>query len=476
MAESFSTNPADLVIRVPNRDWLRTDGPSVQRHVGQTFEALSDHAQDLRLLIGARPVTMQLLLAEVAGTGPTDRVVLGDVLVESAVFQSPAGQQPPLQPFLLALGGVPLEAGGRHAFVLDAHAHRDVNAATGSAQIGHDLGFRPSGTREEHFAEFREHSSGRDLAFRLRFAETPEPELRGSSGDDVIIGMNLIGQTIRGRGGNDTVTAGSGDDTVFGGTGDDWLIGGAGDDLLRGGRGSDTLEGGEGNDTLSGGPGDDRRVGGPGDDLLWGRDGNDTLDGGEGDDTLSGGAGDDWLMGGPGDDLLRGRSGNDLLEGGEGNDTLLGGTSDNLLLGGPGDDLLRGSASDDSLDGGDTLLGVDGDDLLRGSPGDDLLRGGRGADTLEGGEGNETLRGGPGADRFVFGPGHGDDIIVDFGRGPDRLLLDEGIWGGSKTVEEMLEDHARVVDDGTLLDFGSSSILLAGIDDPLGLVDAIAFI
>jgi len=423
MSEPFSADPADLVIRVPNPDWLRTDGPSVQRYDGQTFEALSDHAQDLRLLIGWRPVTMQLLLAEVVGTGPMDRVMLGDVLAESAVFRSPAGQEPPLLPHLLALGGVPLEAGGQYALVLDAYAHRDVNAPFDRAQIGlgpqrrdaypegtrivHDLGFMPSGTREEHFAEFREHTPGSDLAFRLRFAETPDPEMRGTPGDDIIIGMNGIGQTIRGRGGNDTVTAGTGDDTLLGGDGDDWLIGGDGDDLLRGGPGNDILEGGEGNDTLSGGAGDDRLDGGPGDDLLRGRAGNDLLDGGEGDDVLHGGAGDDWLMGGAGDDLLRG---------------------------------------------------------------------GVGADTLEGGAGNDTLTGGPGADSFVFFPGHGDDVITDFGRGPDRLLLAEEIWGGGKSVAEMLADHAREVAEGTLLDFGSSSILLLGVADPQVLLDDIAFV
>ncbi len=91
-------------------------------------------------------------------------------------------------------------------------------------------------------------------------------ELKGTNGDDVIVGL-------------------SGDDQIFGRRGNDIICGGAGDDMVRAGRGRDQIWGGPGNDVLSGQSGRDKIFGGYGDDDLRGGRHKDKLRGGLGNDT-----------------------------------------------------------------------------------------------------------------------------------------------------------------------------------------------
>ena len=100
-------------------------------------------------------------------------------------------------------------------------------------------------------------------------------------------------------------------------------------------------------------------------------------------------------------------------------DILAGDLRDNRINGDAGDDVLYGGP-----DGGDDLLtGGTGDDRLFGGKGDDTLAGGSGKDQLAGGPGNDSLDGGEGDDTFVFAPGGGDDTLLDFGNGDDRIDL-----------------------------------------------------
>ncbi len=92
---------------------------------------------------------------------------------------------------------------------------------------------------------------------------------------------HLIGATVHG---------GAGDDTLVGTSRSDELDGGAGDDRLQGRAGADTLIGGAGRDQLSGGAGID------------------CLDGGDDRDTLRGGSGRDKLIGDHTGDAIRDRS------------------------------------------------------------------------------------------------------------------------------------------------------------------------
>jgi Ca2+-binding RTX toxin-like protein len=143
----------------------------------------------------------------------------------------------------------------------------------------------------------------------------------GAGNDDVTVTTN--GPTnLRGRDGDDRLTAGAGKDVIYGDAGDDSLTGGSGNDLMNGGDGDDSADAGAGNDTLLGGNGNDTLQGGDGNDSIDGANDADDLSGGNGNDTLTGGSGSDQLHGGSGNDLLYAKDGQlDVVLGDSGKDT-----------------------------------------------------------------------------------------------------------------------------------------------------------
>lgn len=177
----------------------------------------------------------------------------------------------------------------------------------------------------------------------------------------------------------------------------------------------------------------------------------------DGRDVLRFGNGDDFGDAGAGADRLFGRGGNDSLRGGDGRD---------LLNGGTGDDTLEGG------EGRDRLFGKGGSDLLRGEGGDDKLFGGAGEDTLEGGEGNDRLNGGGADDSFVWvGSDLGDDVILGFAAGADRVVVDGSDPAAAVTVGGVaitgFDDLIRDVDangDVTLA-WDGTSITFRGVSD-----------
>ena len=252
--------------------------------------------------------------------------------------------------------------------------------------------------------------------------------------------------------GNDILAGAHGPNRLDGYEGDDLLYGREGDDWLEGGDGWDTLEGGPGADTLRGGPGIDSAVYELSDAGVVVRLHTVLEEGGKGGhaegDTFNGETytltNDDgttrevevpdiWnLFGSNHDDILAGDFRQNWIDG-------LGG--DDLLYGGPdgGPDFLFGSNGDDKLYGGkgnDALYGGHGDDLLRGGPGNDALESAlevldreRSTDfethfKIERYDyGDDQLYGGTGNDYFYFYPDGGEDIILDFGDGEDRIVL-----------------------------------------------------
>lgn len=231
-------------------------------------------------------------------------------------------------------------------------------------------------------------------------------------------------------------------------------------DRVFGKLGNDSIAGLEGNDSLYGDAGNDRLEGGSGNDLLEGSDGNDKLYGGLGDDTLDGGAGNDRFDGSDGRDLVLGGAGNDELYGGIGNDTLNGGAGIDHLVGGAGNDLLTGE------DGSDTLLGYTGDDRIFG---------GAGADRLDGGGGTDTLTGGLGADTFVYN--NARVTISDFTNNKDVIELDDALWSGTLSVEEVLDQFGFISGGAAILDFGNSYVLtVQGVSRLAALVDDIVIV
>jgi Ca2+-binding RTX toxin-like protein len=153
--------------------------------------------------------------------------------------------------------------------------------------------------------------------------------------------------------------------------------------------------------------------------------------------------------------LLSGDLGNDSICGGGGDDTILGdidniatdtSTQKDDLCGGNGNDLIFGNEDTDKLCGGD------GNDTLYGGKGDDTVTGGSGDDWLMGDFGNDTLQGGSGRDRFLLAAGQGSDVITDFKKDEDALILTGGLTVDRlRIVQENSATLIRIANTGELL-------------------------
>lgn len=334
--------------------------------------------------------------------------------------------------------------------------------------------------------------AGRDFLY----GGTDNDTLTGAGTGDVLDGGDGV-DTLYGSGGFDTLYGGIGDDFLYGGTHGDLIVGGEGDDSLVGAAASDTLYGDQGVDNLSGGDGIDFLYGGGDNDTLVGGGTNDTLVGGLGDDRLLGGTHYDDLDGGEGADYLDGGYGNDTLNGGSGNDSAFGGAGADILYGGDDADFLRGGGTGDTLDGGhgnDTLYGDSGNDLLDGGAGADILYGGTQSDTLvggadndslygggtgdvlNGGAGDDDLDGGGGADTFVFELGSNLDNVLLFEDDFDTIQLDESLWGGGLTAQQVVDTYGHDAAGYVYLQFGTDMLVLNGLNDVQLLVNDIVIV
>ena len=285
-------------------------------------------------------------------------------------------------------------------------------------------------------------------------------EAEGSSFNDTLVGLDIIGSLLSGLAGADSIMGGANNDTLSGGLGDDTLVASVGDTVL-GGDGIDLLDltnsstnltvdiagniyqsGGvtrplESVEVLRLGSGNDVVISalevrsvdlGAGNDWIsdnsWGN--NDSFFGGDGNDTLYGRVGNDLLQGGAGDDILLGGFNDDILDGGAGladrvsYSEALSGVNVNLQFGragGEGTDTIQNVEGAEGSNFNDTLVGLDSiGGLLSGLAGADSITGGAGNDTLIGGAGDDTLIGNGGDDSVVGGVGDnlfgGDGIDV----------------------------------------------------------------
>ncbi len=263
----------------------------------------------------------------------------------------------------------------------------------------------------------------------------------------------------RGEAENYYINGGMGDDSIYGGDGNDFLVGGAGNDLLVGGPGDDSFIGGGGSDRILGGDGADTAL------LNIATDGGDAVDLGGGLDSVrvtapagsqvrltftsaevgNGAATDAGTLAGQDGGLAVRFQAEDA----DGN--LVGpvsrfddeGISFVRSTGQTFDvrDLVSGAARGDQFDVvrlgtscGDliddsgravryyTNAGM-GDDTISGGTLEDFLVGGAGADRLNGREGNDSFIGGGGADVFAFTTMPGNDRILDFASGLDKIDL-----------------------------------------------------
>ena len=188
-------------------------------------------------------------------------------------------------------------------------------------------------------------------------------------------------------------------------------------------------------------------------------------------ENATGGSGDDRITGNDVDNDIKGNGGADKIVALGGDDEISAGGGKDIVAAGSGDDTVIGG------NGGDVLRGQKGADVLGGGGGNDRIKGAGGGDELTGGTGDDLLRGGGGGDSFVFRAGDDRDEIADFQRGSDILVLDDNLWGGGMSAQDVIDTYG--VDKGsyTVLNFGGGDVLtVLGISNPDNLVDDISIV
>lgn len=350
----------------------------------------------------------------------------------------------------------------------------EVNGGNGSEQFT----ATPNGTRVRF-------DRVNPAPFSLDIGTTEKLVLNANGGDDSFTGSNglapLIGLTVDGGTGSDTLTGGDGNDVLLGGDGNDTVSGGRGDDLAFLGAGDDVAvwNPGDGNDTIEGQDGNDTlRFNGAnvsekfdlsanGSRLRLTRDiANIVMDLGAVENvdlhTLGGadtvtvndltGTGVTDVKSDLGSDnvldnvFVNGTSAGDVAQAvGNQAGVSVSGLAARVDVTGadPTDRLtIKALAGDDVIDtsgvsAGSMLLTLDGGD------GDDVLVDGAGADTLLGGNGDDVLIGGPGID--VIDGGSGNNIVIDDGLG-------NALTSVTTATKTWLAAHVHIVDGKTVVD------------------------
>ena len=100
----------------------------------------------------------------------------------------------------------------------------------------------------------------------------------------------------------------------------------------------------------------------------------------------------------------------------------------------------------------DLMFGNGGSDKLCGFEGNDSLNGGKGDDCLTGGLGNDILSRGLRRDRFVLTAGEDADLITDFTKGEDLLVLAGGLTFAQLSITQNADAaFIRIGQNGQLL-------------------------
>ena len=152
----------------------------------------------------------------------------------------------------------------------------------------------------------------------------------------------------------------------------------------------------------------------------------------------------DRFIGNDADNIFEGLAGHDHIDGGYGNDTV---TYQKSVLGvnidltrPDGEQERNGNSEVNQWDhgSGDVLVNIEN---ITGSLFNDTLTGNNKANILDGTRGSDTLTGGYGEDIFIvdFQIGHGWDVITDFKRSVDTLIL---------RVTEEINDMRSAFEDG----------------------------
>ncbi|MGX9857188.1 calcium-binding protein (plasmid) [Limimaricola variabilis] len=168
------------------------------------------------------------------------------------------------------------------------------------------------------------------------------------------------------------------------------------------------------------------------DNFVIGTAGDDQFTAGYGADTIEAGNGNDRVYGGIGADIVNGQNGNDYINGDNGNDRVRGGEGDDAVFGGGGNDNVYGGW---------------GNDILAGNSGDDTLYGGRPNAIRPAGETD--------SDVFIFDRRDGNDRVMDFTKGEDKVVL---LDGGDHTL------FYNAVSGNTKLTYGETTVIFYNVE------------
>jgi Ca2+-binding RTX toxin-like protein len=163
----------------------------------------------------------------------------------------------------------------------------------------------------------RNETSPRDESRTIRIVAHPDSPIHFETSERVLV-------DVRGSRGNDVLVGPKyGGATFYGGDGDDRLIAIAklpsSRHVFYGGAGNDHLEGGGGRDTLDGGTGDDSIYAGGGRNLIFAGHGNDWVEGGDASSVIHTGPGRNTLRLGLGNDTVHIGTGVTQIAAGGGN-------------------------------------------------------------------------------------------------------------------------------------------------------------
>jgi Ca2+-binding RTX toxin-like protein len=297
------------------------------------------------------------------------------------------------------------------------------------------------------------------------FGDAQNNLLVGNAGHNLLDGAGalggdtLLGDTLVGGEGSDTIIVYTEKDWVFADDLDDYVIFYSDSVSLFGGienfigstlrlevigqpteegdsenpSGNDFISGRLISDTINGLSGDDTILGGGANDSLYGNDGNDYLDGEEGFDTLVGGEGNDFFVSGGGEDTFIGGNGNDvyqinwdapdkLIETSlsDGTDTIL--TNGNFSLAPKTSGFVSANDQNPYLFIENLVYQGSSGVSLTGNTRSNSIQGGTGADTLDGGisfiiDQGDTLSGGTGNDLYIIRNRY--DRIIELGSDND---------------------------------------------------------
>ncbi len=433
--DTFVWNPgdgSDVVEGQTGHDTMQFNGANVNENI-----ALSANGSRLRLVRDVGNVTMDVNGVEqvnVVALGGADTITVNDLSGTGVTGVNVDLASPP---------GSGTGDGQADTVIVNGTAHNDAIQITGSG---------------------------------TSFAVAGLPALvtvQGSEGANDRLLVNALG-------GNDSVTAAGLPATVVGltvdgGAGNDSITGGDGNDMLIGGDGNDSVIGGRGNDTAFLGAGDDTFVWNPGDgsDVVEGQDGHDTMqfNGSNASENMDLSANGSRLrmfrdvgnvtmdvngveqvnvaaLGGADtitvNDLSgTGVSGVNIALSGTPRSSTGDGQADSVIVNGTaGADQIKvlGSASGITVSGLAATVHISGSEAandrltvnalagndnvdasglhanaialsLNGGDGDDVLIGSAGNDLIDGGRGNDTALMGAGDDTFVWNPGDGSDTV-----------------------------------------------------------------